>query len=532
MKKTTVMQSEESSSFSRRSFLVGAGASAVALAGFGLAGCAPKETAAEEAKEGSTSGEDAPSKASSKTDTVQDAMATPAEKTESKEADIVVIGSGIAGMSAAVQAARQGAKVIVLEKHNATGGDSSICSGNFYCCGSKKQDELGLTNYGTPEEIAQFFFDQSDGDANMDICRLVAEHGGEAMDWLVSMGCDFEKKAGEGVSDRSMVSKTSGKGLVDNLIADSEKNGVELMMETRVVELVMDGDKIAGVKARQKKTEYDIKAKAVVIASGGYDGQSWSKELYAPGAAGWNSLSSPSNTGDGIELAKQAGAMILLKGGLSQIQLVGKEYVPLNDPISKLRMVNTGVYVSDLGYRCANESLTSQFDYFTPFIKSGRSSFFIICDSQQPSDRLDLLEQGVAKGVVNKADTLEALAVDAGLPAYPLTKTIEHYNTLAEKGEDTDFHKKPEDLQKLEKAPFYAVQITPNTNDSFGAIPISTKAEALDENRKPVAGLYAAGTIANPEMFYMRYSVSGSSLCMGTVTGRIAADEAIKYYSA
>ena len=312
----------------------------------------------------------------------------------------------------------------------------------------------------------------------------------------------------------------------------AEKNGVELMMETRAIEVLMDSGKAAGVKARQGKTEYTINAKAVMLASGGFDGQDWAKELYAPGAVGWHTFSSPSNTGDGIELAKQAGAMTLLKGGLSQIHLVGREPLPLNDELSALRMVNTGVFVTDLGYRCANESMTSQFDYFTPFVESGRKEFTIICDSQQPDKRMELIKKGVEKGVVDTADTIEELAEAAGLPSYPLMKTIERYNELCEAGEDADFHKKPEDLQAIEKAPFYAIQITPNTNDSFGQLAISTKAEVLDADRKPVPGLYAGGTLGNAELFYMRYAVSGSSMCMGTVTGRIAAQSALEYYGA
>ena len=518
---------------SRRAFVLGLGASAAFVAGGSLAACTPQtgagtaSTASPNANSNGTG--NSPSASADAPDTIQAAAEKPADKQETKDADLVVVGSGIAGMSAAVEASRAGAKVIVLEKHTVTGGDSSICSGNFYCCGSKKQDELGYTDYGTPEEIAQFYFDQSDGDANMDICRLVAENGGEAMDWLVEMGCDFDKKPEEGATDRSMLSTTGGKGLVDNLIAEAEKNGVELMMETRAVEVIMDDGAATGVKARQGSTEYVINAKAVMLACGGFDGQDWSKELYAPGAVGWHTFSSPSNTGDGIELARQAGAMVLLKGGLSQIHLVGHEPLPLNDELSSLRMVNTGVFVTDLGYRCANESMTSQFDYFTPFVQSGRKKFFIICDSQLPEKRLELVKKGVEKGVVNTADTIEALAEEAGLPGYPLVKTVEKYNALCEAGEDADFHKKPEDLQALTQAPFYAIQITPNTNDSFGALAISTKAEVLDENRQPVPGLYAGGTLGNAELFYLRYAVSGASLCMGTVTGRIAAQSALEY---
>lgn len=509
---------------SRRAFVAGATASTL-VAGSALIGSTAHADVAPLPEE-------AQSEAAQQADTIYAAAENPAETSETKEADIVIVGSGIAGMSAAAEASMAGAKVIILEKRDITGGDSSICTGNFYCCGSKKQDELGYTNYGTADEIAQFYLDQSDGDANPEICQLVADHGGEAMDWLVSNGCDFDKKPGEGVSDRSMVSTNGGSGIVDALTAVAESHGAELMMETRAISLIMENGSVAGVVARQGSTEYVISSKAVVLASGGFDGQDWSKQLYAPGAVGWHTFSSPANTGDGIELARQAGALILLKGGLSQIHLVGKEPLMLNDPHSTLRMVNTGVFVTDLAYRCANESMTSQFDYFTPFVQSGRKQFFIICDAQQPEDRLSLMEEGVELGVVNRADTIEELAEQAGLPTYPLTKTIARYNELCDTGEDVDFHKNPEDLQRVEQAPFYAIQITPNTNDSFGALAISTNSEVLDTERKPIPGLYAAGTLANAELFYLRYAVSGASLCMGTVTGRIAAQKAMEYYGA
>ena len=531
-------RTEAPTTVSRRSFLFGLGATAAAVAGRGLVGCAPQgpeaapAAAAAPSDDLAATGTDTDDGALA-TDTVQDALAKPAKNQETKEADIVVVGSGIAGMSCAVEASLAGAKVIILEKNSTmTGGDSSICTGNFYCCGSEKQNSMGYTEYGTPEEIAQFLFDQSDGDANMDICRLVADNGGAAMDWLVGFGCDFDKKPGDGVSDRSMVSTNGGKGIIDTLIGVAEPNGAELMMDTRALQIILEDGKATGIIARSGDTDYTISAKAVMLACGGFDGADWSKQLYAPGTVGWHTFSTPTNTGDGIELAREAGALTLLKGGLSQIHLVGRDPLPLNDELSKLRMVNTGVFVTDLGYRCANESMTSQFDYFVPFVQSGRKEFTIICDSQQPAERMDLIKKAVEKGVASTADTIEELAVAAELPQYPLVKTIEHYNELCAAGEDPDFHKKPEDLQALTQAPFYAIQITPNTNDSFGQLAISTKAEVLDEDRQPVPGLYAGGTIANAELFYMRYAVSGASMCMGTVTGRIAAQEAMKYYGA
>lgn len=463
---------------------------------------------------------------------IYEEAAAPVDATEELACDIVVVGTGISGMSAAVEAAEAGMDVVVLEKRDIVGGDSSICSGNYYCCGAAKQDEMGYTDYGTPADIAQFYMDQSDGDANMDICMLVAENGGAGMDWLVAHGADFDKKPGEGVSDRSMLSVNGGSGIVDALVAAAEAAGARIMMGTRVVEVLMEDGAVAGVRARQGSTEYVVSAKAVVLATGGFDGQDWSKERYAKGAVGWHTFSSPANTGDGIELAKAAGALTILKGGLSQIHLVGHEPLPLPDPHSSLRIVPKGVYLSDLGYRCANESMTSQFDYFVPFVRSGRAKYFIICDSQVPEATLALIEEAVELGVAAKADTVEAVAEAAGLPVYTAVKSVERYNELAEAGVDEDFGKNPDDLVKIEAAPFYAIQITANTNDSFGAVPISTKAEALDADRNPVPGLYAVGTLGNVELFYLRYAVSGASLCMGTVTGRIAAQSAMEYIGA
>lgn len=148
---------------SRRAFVAGATASTL-VAGSALIGSTAHADVAPLPEE-------AQSEAAQQADTIYAAAENPAEASETREADIVIVGSGIAGMSAAAEASMAGAKVIILEKRDITGGDSSICTGNFYCCGSKKQDELGYTNYGTADEIAQFYLDQSDGDANPECVR-------------------------------------------------------------------------------------------------------------------------------------------------------------------------------------------------------------------------------------------------------------------------------------------------------------------------------------------------------------------------
>ncbi|MDD6693157.1 MAG: FAD-binding protein, partial [Olsenella sp.] len=118
---------------------------------------------------------------------------------------------------------------------------------------------------------------------------------GEGMDWLVAHGCDFDKKPGKNVSDRSMLSTSGGMGLVDALVAAAEAAGAQIMMETRAVEVLTDGGAVSGLVARRGDVEVRIAAGAVVLATGGFDGQDWSKEAYAKGAVGWHTFSSPAN---------------------------------------------------------------------------------------------------------------------------------------------------------------------------------------------------------------------------------------------
>jgi len=188
-------------------------------------------------------------------------------------------------------------------------------------------------------------------------------------------------------------------------------------------------------------------------------------------------------------------------------------------------MIKTCVAVSDLGYRYANESMTSAFDYYNPMVKTGRGQFYNIVDSTKANE---LYNQAVEENCAFKADTIEELAKLAGIPEYTLQETIDDYNKACETGIDKEFSKNSEDMQPLVKAPFYCIKITPNTNDTFGGVVTNLDTEILDENDQPIKNLYAAGAVANGNLFYLRYPVSGSSINMGTTYGRISGQNALE----
>ena len=173
--------------------------------------------------------------------------------------------------------------------------------------------------------------------------------------------------------------------------------------------------------------------------------------------------------------------------------------------------------------------MTSQFDYFTPFVESGRKEFTIICDSQQPDKRMELIKKGVEKGVVDTADTIEELAEAAGLPSYPLMKTIERYNELAAAGNDEDFGKRADRLFPVEEGPFYAYPLTDTVIlVNMGGLQTDVDFNVMDTEDEVIEGLYAVGN-AQGGRFLVDYPLPapgishGMALTHGMLVGRILA---------
>lgn len=439
-----------------------------------------------------------------------------------KTVDVVVVGGGAAGLSAAVEASKAGANTLLVEKMPKLGGNTSISSGNIYGQGSEVQEELGMTDYSTVEELIDFYMEKADGRANKDLISYVQERSGQTIDWISKeIGVDLKKREEAGATDNSLIAVNSGVDITNKLAERAESQGTEIMLDTAAEKLLIEDGKVVGIEAKNGNNTVTIHANSVVLATGGFDGSDEAKEKYAPGSVGHHSNSSPGNVGDAIEMVKEVNGQILLKNGMSGIHLVGDQ--PLNSEVSPLRIINKGIAVTDLGYRYANESRNNPFDYYPDMVETGRKQFYNIADSSVDTE---LLEKAVELGVAFKADTVEELAQKADIPEYPLQVTVEEYNQAVKNGVDKEFGKDKEDLVALEKAPFYAVKITPNTNGSFGGLVTDLNTRVLTEEGEPIENLYAAGAVANAEYFYLKYPVSGSSIQMCLTLGRVAGEEA------
>lgn len=417
-------------------------------------------------------------------------METPEKTTEALECDVLVMGSGTAGLSAAIAAAEAGADVMVIEKQDIPGGSAVTSAGIVYA----PVDESDR------DTMVQYYMDRAEGNANEELLKFYADNALDTIAWLESLGVQWMMTvpAGTAPEPRARFSMTAegvgmtGAALVNPMLAKLDELGVPLLCGVKGVELVLDDSgAICGAKAESKAADYEITAKAVILATGGFDASKEMKAKYSPIAENDFPLSSKGNVGDGINMGMAIGAATEFKGGV-----IGFDFVDGSLPASGMNAV--AMYCSS--YVQPDGTFVSKvIDYpitYTAIKELGVDHFYGLYDASGAESA----EAAVAVGFGWKGDTVEALAEATGMDAAKLADAIE---------QDPD----------LKEAPYYAVMVKPTTIGSMGGLVIDTGARVLKEDGTPIPGLYATGEVANGGFYYVEYPASGSSLSLGMTFG-------------
>lgn len=417
-------------------------------------------------------------------------MEAPEKTTEALECDVLVMGSGTAGLSAAIAAAEAGADVMVIEKQDIPGGSAVTSAGIVYA----PVDE------SDKDTMVQYYMDRAEGNANEELLKFYADNALDTIAWLESLGVQWMMTvpAGTAPEPRARFSMTAegvgmtGAALVNPMLAKLDELGVPLLCGVKGVELVLDDSgAICGAKAESKAADYEITAKAVILATGGFDASKEMEAEYSPIAENDFPLSSKGNVGDGINMGMAIGAATEFKGGV-----IGFDFVDGSLPASGMNAV--AMYCSS--YVQPDGTFVSKvIDYpitYTAIKELGVDHFYGLYDASGAESA----EAAVAVGFGWKGDTVEALAEATGMDAAKLAGAIE---------QDPD----------LKEAPYYAVMVKPTTIGSMGGLVIDTGARVLKEDGTPIPGLYATGEVANGGFYYVEYPASGSSLSLGMTFG-------------
>lgn len=470
------------------------------------------------------------------------------ETTGVARSDVIVVGAGISGLSAALELARGGAAVTVIDMSSVFGGHAVMSQGSLSIVGSPVQEAAGI--HDTPALATQDFLKfGEDADAAW-VAYYVENSRREIYDWVTELGVRFEGVAsspGNSV-DREHQPAGRGIGLVTPIYREClEQPGVRFVWNTRVDQLLTDGGRVTGVLARNLRTEKEDRfhAGSIILATGGFQSnlhmvrEFWPAEFRFPErilvGSGRNSV------GSGHKLAESAGGE-LVKMDHQWNYFTGipdPRYPGTNRGLSAANMY--GIIVNAEGRRFANlhgwakavmPALLEQKQVTLWFIFDEASKpFFVVSGSDWANFKK--VEQQILNNpeLVQSAGTLEQLAEKSGLPAQNLVETVRRYNELVKRGVDDDFHRfgpdRPAFSNKasppLLTPPFYAMQAFPLTRKSMGGVAIDLKCRVLDKQKQPIPGLYAVGELTGLAGINGKAALEGTFLGPCIVTGRVAA---------
>ncbi|MBR3273658.1 MAG: FAD-dependent oxidoreductase [Clostridia bacterium] len=427
-------------------------------------------------------------------------VAAPEKTNEAMECDVLVMGSGTAGLSAAIAAAEAGASVLVIEKQDIPGG-SAVTSAGIVYAPVDENDKAAMV---------QYYMDRAEGNANEALLTFYADNALDTIAWLEGLGVQWlmTVPAGTAPEPRARFSMTAegvgmtGAALVNPMLEKLNALGVEVLCGVKGTELLVDADgAITGAKAESKAADYEITAKSVILATGGFDASKEMKAQYSPVAENDFPLSSKGNVGDGINMGMAIGAATEFKGGV-----IGFDFVDGSLPASGMNAV--AMYCSS--YVQPDGTFVSKvIDYpitYTAIKALGVDHFYGLYDAAGA----ETAEAAVAVGFGWKGDTVEALAEATGMDAAKLADAI---------AQDPD----------LKEAPYYAVMVKPTTIGSMGGLVIDTDARVLKDDGSAIPGLYATGEVANGGFYNVEYPASGSSLSLGMTFGLEAGRNAAEY---
>lgn len=484
--------------FSRRSFLAQAGIGAMGLAGLAsLAGCAPQSQGENGAAASNVS--------LSATDVNWD-----------KQADVVVVGVGMMGSVATIDAVQAGLSVIACETRGQLGGDATICDGVLIGAHSRQDKEKGydVTFDQVEAETGSYMFDAIDHER----AQWVFERSGDAIDWIEEQGCEFDNPE-DGVnleySELPIYHVLKGGSIGFAPVWENvETSGAEVLTDTRVIQLVEDETgRIVGVVAEDGTT---IGAsKGVVLATGSYGGNVELLEMFDARQKGLGTFSLEGHNGDGLLMAMAVGATPVRTGyeGFLEFSPYGFPYLALYEGC---------IMVGSDGKRFVNEDAPTFNDLgfaMNRVCREQGTEFVTVVASDSPS----LLEAREAGYEMVVSDSLADIAQAFGVDEAALAEEVEQYNAMVAAGKDEAFGKDPAYMAKI-VAPYCGMNLKSSVMFSSGGLKVNENCQVLrmtPSGSEVIEGLYAGGRML-PYDYHIGFANTDAISCGRAAVAHIA----------
>lgn len=461
-----------------------------------------------------------------------------AEKEDTLEQtyDVVIIGGGGAGLSAAIEAQSTGAKVVLLEKMSSVGGNTLVSGGGLNVPGTEQQKSLGIE-----DSVESFIEDTMNGGDNInkrELVTVIAKNALPTTQWLIDdikvefMPNRLQQFGGHSVP-RALISKNNhGTELIRKLKTRGDELGVAFKMGTRAEKLIVgDNNKVVGVVATNAAgQEITFNAnKGVIIASGGFGANLEMRKKYDPDKdEKYKATDVSGTTGDGIIMAEDIGADLM---HMEHIQT----YPTCNPKTGIISYVansrfDGAVLLNQEGSRFVEEMDRRDVISKAILSQTNNESYLVWGQEVEEVGKMTEVHQNEYKlfeqmDLIYKADTLEELANHFAVDKTAFIASIDKYNKYVENGKDEDFNRRGS-LKSITKGPFYIQKVAPAIHHTMGGIVINEESRVLDKAGNVIPGLFAAGEVTGG--IHGTNRLGGNAVTDVIVFGRIAGQKVVE----
>ena len=490
------------------------------------------------------------------------------------DADVVVVGAGGAGMTAAITAAAEGKSVVILESQSMVGGNSVRATGGMNAGKTVYQDEnefgesagvektlkTAAEKYADNETITALaktvseqwaayqanptgYFDSVElmeldtmiggkGINDPALVETLCSNSADAIDWLDEHGITLHNVSSFGGASVKRIHRpvnaegktvSVGSYMIPLLEENCEKAGVKMMLDTTATEILTDANGAAvGVKATGASGEtVTVNAKAVVLASGGFGANLDMVVKYKPELKGFMTTNAPGIQGQGIEMAQAIGAATV---DMDQIQIHPTVEANTAALITEGLRGDGAVLINAEGKRFIDEVGTRDVVSAAEIAQTGSYSWLVV--DQAMVDASSVIQGYIKKGYTVTGETYEELGKAMGVDAAAFAETMDKWNGYVEAKNDPDFGR-TSFANPLNTAPYYAVKVTAGVHHTMGGLKINANTEVLNEKGEVIPGLFAAGEVTGGVHGANR--LGGNAVADFTVFGRIAGAAASDY---